>query len=98
MHASEFTLERRAIHRIEDAAVLQVNCREGSVWITLDGDPRDIVLEAGQCFSTPEHRRALIYAFDRSRLRLSPLPAPAAAMRTRVQPCLPAAAAVDFAR
>ena len=102
MHASEFTLEPRAIHRIEDAAALQVNCREGSVWITLDDDPRDIVLEAGQCFSTQEHRRALIYAFDRSRLRLSTLQAPALAAaragRTLAQPCLPAAAAVDFAR
>ncbi|RYF43452.1 MAG: DUF2917 domain-containing protein [Comamonadaceae bacterium] len=98
MTTSELLLEPRAIHRIADAAALQVTCREGSVWITLDGDPRDIVLEAGECFSTREHRRALIYAFGRARLRLSPLAAPATAARSRVQPCVPAAAAVDFAR
>jgi len=102
MIASELLLEPRAIHRIADASALEVSCREGSVWITLDDDPRDIVLEAGQCFSTSEHRRALIYAFERARVRVSPVEAAAqpAPARARVQACRPAMAtrAVDFAR
>ena len=102
MNASELLLEPRAIHRIADAAALEVSCREGSVWITLDDDPRDIVLEAGQCFSTSEHRRALIYAFERARLRVSPVEsrAPASPLRPRAQACKPALAtrAIDFAR
>jgi len=102
MNAFELLLEPRAIHRIADASALEVSCREGSVWITLDDDPRDIVLEAGQCFSTSEHRRALIYAFDRARLRVSPVgpQALAAPARPRVQAGKPALAtrAVDLAR
>lgn len=103
MPTSELLLEPQAIHRITDAAALEFSCREGSVWITLDDDPRDIVLEVGQCFSTPDHRRAIIYAFERARLHLSPREAPARAAqaaRPRVQPCTPvvAARAVDFAR
>ncbi|MEO7548186.1 MAG: DUF2917 domain-containing protein [Ramlibacter sp.] len=102
MNAFELMLEPRAIHRISDAAGFHVSCREGSVWITLDDDPRDIVLEAGQCFSSREHRRALIYAFDRARLNLTSLqePAQAASIQARVQPCVAAvgARAVELAR
>lgn len=102
MTTPELLLEPRALHRIPDAAGLELSCREGSVWITLDNDPRDIVLEAGQCFSTTEHRRALVYAFDRARLRVAPVESPAQATpaRARAQACRPAVAAraVDFAR
>jgi hypothetical protein len=40
------------------------------VWVTLDGDPRDYVLEPGESFTTQEHSRALVYALERSRVSL----------------------------
>lgn len=57
-------LARRDLHRVPDAAGLRIHCQAGCVWVTLDHDARDIVLESGQSFATPEHRRALIFALE----------------------------------
>jgi hypothetical protein len=63
-------LGKGAFHTIADVAGLQVNCGEGSLWLTLDNDPRDIILEPGDSFFTTEHRRGLVYAFAPSRFTL----------------------------
>lgn len=63
---TEFDLAARALVDILDISGTQVICRRGSLWITLDNDPRDIVLEAGESFFSTEHRRALVYAFQAS--------------------------------
>ncbi|MGH6627961.1 MAG: DUF2917 domain-containing protein [Burkholderiaceae bacterium] len=70
-HRFELSLERQALFSVADAAGLQIECREGSVWITLDGDPRDVVLEPNGLFSTAQHRRALIYALQSARVSVS---------------------------
>lgn len=62
------TLAPRAMFSVPDAAGVQFTCHAGSVWITLDGDPRDIVLDSGEDFSSAEHRRALIYALAPSQV------------------------------
>jgi hypothetical protein len=62
----EFRLAPRALLDIPDVSGIQLSCRRGSLWITLDNDPRDIVLEAGESFFSTEHRRALVYAFEAS--------------------------------
>lgn len=67
----ELGLQARGISEVADAAGVEIACRCGSIWITLDGDPRDIVLDAGQRFQTDQSRRALIYALEPSRLVLS---------------------------
>lgn len=67
---SNLNLAQRALYSIPDAAGVELSCREGTVWVTLDNDTRDYVLEAGQSFSTPEHRRALVYAIEPSRVGL----------------------------
>ena len=66
----ELNLSPRAIHSIADASGLDLRCREGSLWITLDGDPQDYVLEAGETFTTPAHSRALVYALKASRVTI----------------------------
>lgn len=45
---------------------------EGTVWLTLDHDVRDIVLNAGDRFVTQEHRNALLYALAPARLEMAP--------------------------
>jgi hypothetical protein len=67
----DLQLTYQAIYSLADAAGVQIACREGTVWLTLDGDPRDIVLEAGEAFTTPEHRHALVYALQPSRISLA---------------------------
>jgi len=68
-HARSETMEAiqlaaRRLFDIPDAAAVQVRCTAGSLWITLDHDPRDFVLGPGESFSTGEHRRALLYALE----------------------------------
>lgn len=65
-------LTHRGLHHVPDAAGQRMHCQSGTVWITLDHDTRDVVLEAGESFSTPEHRRALVYALAPARLLIEP--------------------------
>ena len=58
----------------------QVECLAGSLWITQDGDPRDILLAAGECFTLDRRGVALVTAMHDARLRLN---APARAARLR---------------
>ncbi|OOG39689.1 DUF2917 domain-containing protein [Polaromonas sp. A23] len=75
----DLSLAHQAMFSVSDAAGVQILCREGSVWVTLDNDPRDIVLDAGDSFLTTEHRRALIYAMEPSALSLVVAPSVVAA-------------------
>lgn len=59
-----FQLAARRLFDIPDAAAVQVRCTSGSLWITLDHDPRDIILAPGESFFTTEHKRALLYALE----------------------------------
>ena len=65
-------LATRRLLEIADNAPTRIECREGSVWITLDHDPRDIVLEAGESFEHDGRARALLYAFEPSAVALGP--------------------------
>lgn len=71
--ASNFSLNlhRQAMFSVPDAANVRIGCAEGSVWITLDNDQRDLVLDACDVFTTTEHRRALVYALKPSRITVS---------------------------
>lgn len=78
----DLSLAHQGMFSVADAAGLQMTCREGSLWITLDNDTRDIVLSAGERFLTTQHRRAIIYAIGPSSLSLELAPAALAARRT----------------
>jgi hypothetical protein len=70
LHRYEISLAQRALLEIPDAAGVRISCNDGCLWITLDNDPRDIVLEPGQFFAGTQHRRALVYALQASTLGL----------------------------
>ena len=40
-HHLDLSLEPKALFNVSDAAGVQILCRSGSLWVTLDGDPRD---------------------------------------------------------
>ena len=65
------TLPARQLFEIPDAASARILCTEGCLWLTLDDDPRDVILEPGDSFRTDEHRRALLYALQGSSFVLS---------------------------
>ena len=71
-------LEHKALYSLPDAAGLAVTCDQGVVWLTVDGDPRDFVLEAGETFESPDRARVLIYALARSRISIANADAAAA--------------------
>lgn len=74
-------LPRRAMLKLADAATVQIECRSGSLWITLDDDPRDFIVEAGQRFSTPAHTQAIIYALQAAVVVVQQAQRPAAPSR-----------------
>ena len=71
--AQTFQLELPAhtLLTLPDAAGLGIECSSGSVWVTLDHDPRDIVLSAGERYEADVHRRALVSALEPSSITVS---------------------------
>jgi len=65
------SLPTRSIFTVADGAGVGIECRSGSVWVTLDRDPRDIVLAPGERFTSTEHRRVLVSALEASCITVS---------------------------
>ena len=65
-------IAKAGIFEVKQALGVTIECLEGSVWVTLDGDLRDLVLDAGQSCKIDCERRALIQALDTARVRLVP--------------------------
>lgn len=76
-------LPARQLFSVPDASAVRIVCTAGSLWLTLDHDEHDVVLEAGECFETAERRRALVYAFQPSTFELAPRPHPS--MRRKLE-------------
>lgn len=74
----ELKLPKNSVFNLPDAAGIAIECEQGSLWITLDDDPRDIVLVPGERFASSEHRRALVSALEPSRIAVA-MPRPALA-------------------
>ena len=70
---SNFRIElpRHAIFTVADIAGVGIECQSGCVWLTLDEDPRDLVLEPGECFMGDIHRRVLVSAIQASSIAVS---------------------------
>ena len=57
-------LARNESFAISNGKGYRVVCHSGSVWITQDNDPRDIILARGESFTLDRQGRALVHAFD----------------------------------
>ena len=64
-------LPKAAIFTLSDAHEVDIAVESGAVWITLDNDPRDIILEPGEHFRSGRHERALIAAVESASVRFS---------------------------
>lgn len=60
MNATSLTLAPREIKRI--VAPVRLCAQSGVLWITADGDPKDILLAAGECQDFEQRRSLLVYA------------------------------------
>lgn len=68
-HCPDVTMARGAISRMDHATDTRLRCLVGSVWITVDGDPKDVILEAGQSWVVPGPDRVIAQAMQPSTLR-----------------------------
>ena len=55
-------LARHVSLSLRDRAGDRIECVGGVLWITQDGDPRDVVLGAGQSFRLDRPGRAVLFA------------------------------------
>lgn len=72
--APTVTLPRRQLFEIPDASAVRIVCTAGCVWLTIDDDLRDFVLEPGDSLDLPDARRALLYAIEPSSFLLAAQP------------------------
>ncbi len=72
---ASFVLKRGALLPMPAAVGTEIRCDCGTVWITQDHDPRDIVLARDERFVLDVDQPALVQAFDFSVISVSaPLP------------------------
>lgn len=74
---SEVCLAPRQTMSLVDAAGVRIHTRSGIVWVTQDNDLRDVILREGESFTLEDKGRAIVQAFEPSRVRLSRTPAAA---------------------
>lgn len=58
------TLPPRQLFEIPDASSARILCTAGCLWLTIDGDARDVILQPGDSFEEGRPRRALLYAME----------------------------------
>jgi hypothetical protein len=64
-------LTRGQLHRLQDARGSLVLCLSGTLWLTQQGDPRDIVLEAGDEGRIDQDGLSILSALSDARFVLS---------------------------
>ncbi len=62
LHDGSVQLARHGHLEVLDGRGASVRCLLGSLWLTQDGDPRDVVLEAGDTFTLDRDGLAIIFA------------------------------------
>jgi hypothetical protein len=63
-------LHKNATLDVRNPMGVTVECIYGSLWLPHDGDCKDIILEAGQRYSSATRARLLVHALDTARVRL----------------------------
>jgi len=57
-------LQRGQVSRLPGARATHLSSAAGTLWVTIDHDPRDIVLEPGQGFTVPSNALVTISALS----------------------------------
>ena len=67
---AELELGRRETLRVRDASGAVVTCVRGGLWITQNGDTRDIMLAPGESFRLDRAGLALVHATEPSMITI----------------------------
>ncbi len=81
LRQANIALAPRNAMALTDAAGVEVECLKGQVWLTMDGDRRDIFLEPGDAHSIERNGLTLINAIEPSVVHVQPPRARPAAWR-----------------
>ena len=57
-------LKKNQVVKVRSGLRYSIACERGSVWVTQDGDPRDVILHAGDSFTLDREGPALLQAFE----------------------------------
>jgi hypothetical protein len=71
LHDGNLQLARHSHVEVIDGRGASVRCLRGAIWLTQDGDPRDIVLTEGDMFTLDRDGLAIIFATSESTFALS---------------------------
>jgi hypothetical protein len=69
--APGIVLGKNQVLALDDAQGARLYNEDGVVWITQDGDPRDIVLRAGESFVLDRDTPTLVQAFSPARVHIA---------------------------
>lgn len=69
-HALSVYLAPNELYILQPDEEVRLECRGGTLWLTLDHDLRDIVLESGQRWTIPASGRCIIYALQTSEVSM----------------------------
>ena len=64
---ASISLRKGAVHRLSDGRGRRIEALGGSLWITIDGDPRDVTVSPGRGFTLDRDGTVLISALDDAR-------------------------------
>lgn len=59
-------MKRKQLLKVRGGAGNAIVCHSGSVWVTQDGDQRDIILDAGESFVLDRNGATLVQALEQS--------------------------------
>jgi len=62
-------LPNRSCLDLGNAQGLTITCLRGAIWLTHDGDPKDVVLEAGQSHTVTRAARLIAQGLEDAELR-----------------------------
>lgn len=71
LDSATLQLARGQLVRLEDAAGRVVRSHDGAVWVTEDGQPRDIVLREGESYRLTGDALVLVHALRDSSVTVS---------------------------
>jgi len=78
-------LEREASLRVEPGTRVEIACLSGVLWITQEGDARDLFLASGESLRLLSRGRTMITALEPSMIRVADVPRVLHAWSARVE-------------
>ena len=70
-NTTELKLTARSLQRVDDRASRVINCVQGIIWITQEGDLEDHVLMPGEQFEATKPGLVVVEALRDARLRIT---------------------------